>query len=190
MIAYILILLGLYCIIFELCAPGTMLPCAFGMLVLALGLFNLRPVPASYAGVALVVAGLGLVLAEMHMPAHGGLAACGLVSFIGGSLLLMDPARTGLAPTVPVIAAAAGLTTLFVTTIVRAASKARRAPPAGGVYDLVGSRGEVRADLAPVGQVLVGGEWWKAMSDEPLAAGTRVEVLGARGLTLIVMRAV
>lgn len=190
--AYLLTLIGMYGLIFELSAPGGILPGVLGGSSLILGLLGLSTLPVNYAGLALILFSLLLFLADVKMPSHGVLTAGGVISMFAGSMALFNTGQSGLAIGLPVILVMTAGTALLFGTIVRLGLKARKAVPATGIYALVGKVGEVREPLHPplhpVGRVVVNGEWWKATSDESLDAGARVEVLGVRGLTLLVRR--
>jgi len=182
-------LVGVYGLIFELSTPGAILPGVLGGLALIMGLLSLGTLPVNYAGLALMLFSFLLFVADVKMPTHGVLTAGGIISFLLGSLALFNTGSSGLAIAIPVIVGVTAVTALFFSTIVRLGVRARRAPPTTGPYELIGRMGEVRSDLNPLGRVIVNGEWWKAQSDEPIEAGARVEVLGVRGLTLVVRKA-
>ena len=153
-----------------------------------MGLLALGTLPVNYAGLALIGFSFLLFVADVKMPTHGILTAGGIIAFALGSLALFNTGQSGLGIGVPLILGVTAATALFFTNIVRLGVKARKAPATTGTNELIGKVGEVRADLKPTGQVWVNGEWWKATSDEPIDSGTRVEVMGVRGLTLVVRR--
>ena len=188
-VAYLLMLVGVYGLIFELSTPGAILPGVLGGLALIMGLLSLGTLPVNYAGLALMLFSFLLFVADVKMPTHGVLTAGGVVSFLLGSLALFNTGSSGLAIAIPVIVGVTAATALFFGTIVRLGVRARRAPPATGPYELIGRMGEVRSDLNPQGRITVNGEWWKAQSDELIETGARVEVLGVKGLTLVVRKA-
>ncbi len=187
-LAYILMLIGVYGIIFELSTPGAILPGVMGGLAILLALLALGMLPVNYAGLALIAFSLLLFIADVKMPTHGVLTAGGIISFAFGSLALLNLGSSGLAISIPVILIFTAGTALFFGVIVRLGLRARKAPPTTGAWELVGKVGEAATDIRDSGEVRVNGEWWKAVSDEPIAAGSRVEVLGVRGLTLFVRR--
>lgn len=187
--AYLLMLVGVYGLIFELSTPGAIMPGVLGGLALILGLLSLGTLPVNYAGLALMLFSFVLFVADVKMPTHGILTAGGILAFLLGSLALFNTGQTGLGIAIPVIVGVTAVTALFFSTIVRLGVRARRAPPATGGYELIGSMGEVRSDINPQGRIVVNGESWKAQSDEPIETGARVEVLGVRGLTLVVRKA-
>src|SRR5712692_4389499 len=188
-LAYLLMLVGVYGMIFELSTPGAILPGVLGGLALILGLLSLGSLPVNYAGLALMLFSFLLFVADVKMPTHGILTAGGVLSFLLGSLALFNTGSTGLAISVPLIIGVTVVTASFFAVIIRIGLRARKARPVTGVGELVGKVGEVRSDLKPEGRILVNGEWWKASSEEPLEAGTKVEVVDVRGLILLVKRA-
>jgi membrane-bound serine protease (ClpP class) len=188
-VAYLLMLIGVYGLIFELSTPGAILPGVLGGLALILALLSLGALPVNYAGLALIGFSFLLFVADVKMPTHGILTAGGVISFALGSLALFNTGRSGLGISVPLVLAVTGVTALFFGIIVRLGIRARKGKPVTGTGELIGKVGEVRTDLKPEGKVWVNGEWWKARSTERLKAGTRVEVLGVDGLTLLVKRA-
>src|SRR5712691_5215642 len=180
-LAYLLMLVGVYGMIFELSTPGVL-----GGLALILGLLSLGSLPVNYAGLALMLFSFLLFVADVKMPTHGILTAGGVLSFLLGSLALFNTGPSGLAISLPIIIGLTAATAVFFAVIVRIGVRARKARPKTGTYELLGKEGEVRSDLKPIGQVVVNGEWWKARSEEPIEAGTRVEV---KGFIVLVKRA-
>jgi membrane-bound serine protease (ClpP class) len=188
-LSYVLMLVGVYGLIFELSTPGAILPGVLGGLALILGLLSLGTLPVNYAGLALIGFSFVLFIADVKVPTHGILTAGGIISFLLGSLALFNTGQTGLGISLPVIILVTAVTALFFGFIVRVGVRARKALPTTGAYEMIGKIGKVRSPLEPVGQVWVNGEWWTATSNEPLPEGTPIEVLGVDGLTLLVKRA-
>ncbi len=186
--AYLLMLVGVYGMIFELSTPGAILPGVLGGLALLLGLLSLGMLPVNYAGLGLLAFSILLFIADVKMPTHGILTAGGVISFALGSLALFNTSQAGQNVAVPIVAVFTALTALFFSVIVRLGVRARKAVPKTGIYELIGETGQVETDLNPTGRVHIHGEWWKATSDEPIAKGTNVEVLAVNGLTLVVKR--
>ncbi|HLY67168.1 MAG TPA: nodulation protein NfeD [Chloroflexota bacterium] len=188
-VAYLLMLVGVYGVIFELASPGAIMPGVLGGLALILGLLSLGTLPVNYAGLALMLFSFLLFIADVKVPTHGILTAGGVLSFLLGSFALFNAGQSGLSIAIPVILVVTAGSALFFGTVVRLGVRARKAVPTTGTYELVGKVGKVQTDLKPDGRIVVNGEWWKATSDEPLEAGTPVEVLDVKGLTLLVKRA-
>ena len=185
-VAYLLLIVGLLGIVFELLSPGLGGPGVLGAVAFVLGLYGSAQLPVTAAGIILLLLAVGLLAAETQVPSFGALGAAGIAALIAGGLLLYDTDSEVFEVSVPIAAAtgvALGAFTLF------AASKAiaaRREPPHGGPEDLVGAHGTVRVALDPVGQVYVAGALWRARAEQPLSRGERVRVVGVDGLTLTV----
>ena len=178
-IAYMLLLLGVVGIYFELSHPGVILPGVLGGVSLLLSLFALSVLPVNYVGVLLILLGIGFFLLEVKVASYGLLTVAGLVSFILGSLMLVKspfPAmRVGLAVVLPTAVAVAFVVMFLLGRVLRS----HRQRPITGVEGLVGEVGIAATPLDPAGRVLVHGEYWEATSRSSLAAGTEVRVLKA-----------
>ena len=189
-IAYILMMLGMLGLFFELSNPGVILPGVVGGISLILAFFALQSLPINYAGLLLILFGIVLLIAEIKVVSHGVLAVGGIVALALGSLMLFDAPEIGLRVSwwviLPTVGATAGMFLVAVAAGLRALS-ARS--PAGGSA-LVGQTGVARGALSPEGQVLVQGELWRAVArGAPVAEGARVRVVDAKGLTLTVEKA-
>jgi membrane-bound serine protease (ClpP class) len=188
-VAYLLLLIGFYGIIFELWNPGTFVPGVIGGVSLLLALGGLSVLPVSYAGLGLVVLGVALLTAEAFSPGIGVLGIGGFLAFVAGSVLLFDPdAARGVDFGVawPVIAGAALTSALFFMFGLGMAVRARRRPVATGRERKIGSPGVVVRWDGGRGAVRVQGEVWSARAEAPLAPGDRVRVAGLEGLTVTV----
>jgi membrane-bound serine protease (ClpP class) len=184
-IAYILMLIGIYGIIFELVSPGVVLPGVIGAIALIVGLYALNLLPLNAAGVGLVLLGVALMVGEAFAPSFGVLGIGGAVAFGLGSLFMFDEAPGfTLSPGVVIAATAASAALLAVA--LAAAVRAHRRRPASGDAGLVGERGRVLAWSGGSGEVQVHGERWAAHADAPLVPGTAVRVRARDGLKLLV----
>ena len=184
-IAYILMLIGIYGIIFELVSPGVVLPGVIGAIALIVGLYALNLLPLNAAGVGLVLLGVALMVGEAFAPSFGVLGIGGAVAFGLGSLFMFDEAPGfTLSPGVAIAATAASAALLAVA--LAAAVRAHRRRPASGDAGLVGERGRVLAWSGGSGEVQVHGERWAAHADAPLVPGTAVRVRARDGLKLLV----
>jgi membrane-bound serine protease (ClpP class) len=183
-IAYILMLLGIYGLIYEFSNPGMLFPGVVGGICLLLGLFALQVMPISYAGLALMVLGIGLMISEAFIPSFGALGIGGLIAFIIGSVMLIDTDVPGYgipwALIVPV-AVASGLFSFFVVGM---AIKARARPVVTGAEEMIGARGEILDDLDHEGWAHIHGEQWRVRSTVPLKRGSRVRVRARHDLVL------
>ncbi|WP_345891966.1 nodulation protein NfeD [Burkholderia sp. Ap-955] len=199
-VALILLTIGIYGLFFEFANPGFVLPGVVGTICLLVGLFAMQLLPISYAGLGLVLLGLGCLVAEAFLPTFGVLGFGGIVSFTIGALMLIDTDVPGYGIPWPVIASLALGGGLLVAGVSSVALRARRRPVVTGAEAMVGSIGEVLDDglladqpqsaagAAPsaAGWVRVHGERWRVASSVPLAAGCRVRVTGRHGLLLTV----
>ena len=188
-IAFVLMLIGIYGIFFELMNPGSILPGVVGGISLILAFFALQTLPVNYAGVLLIVLSLILFIAEIKVVSHGLLTVGGVVAFVLGGTMLFDSPDPFFRVSWSVIIPAAILTAGFFVFALGKAYKTWRSKPTTGREGLVGEKGVVRKRIDPVGQVGVHGELWNARADEPLEIGEPVVVTSAEGLTLHVRRA-
>jgi membrane-bound serine protease (ClpP class) len=186
--AYLLLLLATYGIIFELSNPGAILPGVVGAIALILALYSLALLPINWAGLALMVLGIGFLLAEVKAPTHGLLGVGGAISFLIGSIMLFE--NVGYRKiSLGLILSMTILTTLFFLFIVAAGIKAQFRAKAVGREAIVGRIAEARSDLNPNGLVFLEGELWRAESTEGfIEKGSKVKVVAMRGLTLQVKK--
>ena len=189
-VAYILMMLGMLGLFFELSNPGVVLPGVIGGISLILTFFALQTLPINYAGLLLLLFGVVLLIAEIKVVSHGVLATGGIVALALGSIMLFDAPeldlRVSWAVIVPTVAATAGVFLFVVAAGVRAlTSRSVVGAPA-----LLGQTGIARERLQPEGQVLVQGELWRAVArGTPVEEGSRVRVVDVNGLTLTVEKA-
>jgi membrane-bound serine protease (ClpP class) len=187
-VAYILMMLGMLGLFFELSNPGVVLPGVIGGISLILAFFAFQSLPINFAGLLLILFAIVLFIAEVKVVSHGVLAIGGMVSMALGSLMLYDTPdasfRVSWAVIIPTVALTGGLFLFAVAVGVRAF--ARR--PLLGVSGLIGQVGTARGALAPAGQVAVQGELWNAVADEPVDDGAPVRVVDVKGLTLKVVK--
>jgi membrane-bound serine protease (ClpP class) len=183
-VAFLLMLLGVYGLLFEFLSPGAVAPGVIGGLSLLLALYALDLLPVNYAGAALVVFGMVLMAIEAHIGSLGLIGIAGAVAFVAGAIMMFPV--TSLSP--PVIATAAAMSVLFFLFGTAALLRARRRRVVTGAEALAGAAGEVVSwhEHRPGGRVRVLGEVWRARSPVPLAPGTTVTVTGREGLTLVV----
>ncbi len=175
-IAYILLLIGVYAIIFELKSPGFGGAGVVGVICLILGLYALSVLPFNWAGLVLIVAGLAFLVAELYAPTHGALGLGGLVAFVIGSLMLVDV--PGMRVSRPLIAGATVGTAGFFLLALGAVARSHRRPVTVGPGALAGRTGVARERLGPDGLVHVDGALWSAVTDEPpIEPGERIVVV-------------
>ena len=185
-IAYILMLLGIYGLFFEFWNPGFVLPGVVGAICLLLALFAFQVLPVSYAGLALILLGIGFMVAEAFVASFGILGIGGVVAFVAGSVLLLDTDVPGFGISPWLIGSVALVSAAFFLTMVSLALRARRRRVVTGSEQLVGASGETIEAFEREGRVRVHSEDWTARSRTPLAAGQKVRVVGREGLTLLV----
>jgi membrane-bound serine protease (ClpP class) len=187
-IAFILLMIGIYGIIFEFWSPGAVAPGVIGGISLLLALTALSVLPVSYGGLALLLLGAGLMLAEGFAPGFGLLGIGGLVAFVLGAIFLFDPDRstTPLQVAWPVIAGAAAASAAMLIGVLGFALKARRRPVRTGAEQMIGAEATIVRWDGARGLVHVHGETWSAVSASALTAGQKVRVTGRDGLLLSV----
>jgi membrane-bound serine protease (ClpP class) len=179
-VAYLLMMLGFYGLLFELQNPGSVLPGIVGGICLLLAFFALSTLPVNTAGVALIVLGIGFLFAEIKVQSHGLLAVGGTVALALGGLMLFRGSMVRVA--VPVVLGVTGMTVAFFLLIIGTGLRARGRPVVMRAGGLAGRRGVVVERLDPEGRVRLGDELWTATCDVPLEAGAAVEVVELNGL--------
>lgn len=184
-IAYILFMVGLLGLYFELANPGAILPGVVGAISLILAFFAFQTLSVNFAGVLLIVLGIILLIIDVWAATHGVLTVGGLVAMFIGSVMLFDYGATGLRVSMQVIVPvilAVGLFFLLGTWLSIQALVRR---PVSGATSLVGAKGEARTNIdANGGRVFMAGAYWNAVSEEPIAAGRRIMVKSVTGMTL------
>ncbi|MCA1979348.1 MAG: nodulation protein NfeD, partial [Thiobacillus sp.] len=183
-IAYLLLLLGIYGLIYEFSNPGMLFPGVVGGICLLLALFALQVMPISYAGLALMILGIVLMISEAFIPSFGALGLGGLVAFVIGSVMLIDTDVPGYGipwTLIVPVAAACALLSFFVAGM---AIRARARPVVTGAEEMIGARGEVIDDFEREGWARIHGEQWRVQSAVPLKRGSRVRVRARHDLLL------
>ena len=187
-IAFILLLIGVYGIIFEFWSPGLTGPGIIGGISLVLALFALSALPLSYAGLALLLLGLALMIAEAVAPGFGILGIGGVIAFIIGAIFLFDPAGADIDLSIytPLIVAAAATSALILIGILGFLARSRRAKVTSGSEQMIGAEAEIVSWSEDNGKVRVHGEIWSARSAGTFDVGRSVKVVARDGLTLVV----
>jgi len=183
-VAYGLMLIGIWGLLLEGYNPGAVLPGVVGSICLLLALFAFQVLSVNYAGLALVVLGIGMIVGEFFFPTYGSLGIGGLIAFVAGSLILFDSDVPGMRVGRGLIGAFATAGGLVIAGIVYLATRSLRRPVVTGTRGMLGASAEVVADFAGSGRVRYGGELWQARSDAPLRAGERARIVRVEGLTL------
>ena len=189
-VAYILMMVGMLGIFFELQNPGAILPGVIGGIALILAFFAFQSLPINWAGVLLILFGGGLLIAEIKVASHGVLTAGGVIAMVLGSFMLYEAPELGFRVSWTVILPTVGATAGLVVWAVSAGVRAMRRRPMTGSESMVGRFAVARSVLGPEGQVQVDGEIWSAVSEGgAIPVGEKVRVTAVEGLTLKVSRA-
>lgn len=175
-IAYILMLLGMYGIIFELSNPGSILPGIVGVIFLILAFFAMQTLPINYAGLMLIIFAIILFLLEIKIASYGLLSIGGVISMLLGSLMLFDSPEPFFKVSLGVILPAVIFTAAFFMFAVGLALKAQKRKPVSGAQAIIGEVGVAVDRLNLEGQIKVHGEFWNALSDSPIKAKEKVKV--------------
>jgi len=183
-IAYILMLLGIYGLIYEFSNPGMLFPGVVGGICLLLGLFALQVMPISYAGLALMLLGIVLMISEAFVPSFGALGLGGIAAFIIGSVMLIDTDLPGYGIPWMLIVPVAVASALFSFFVAGMAIKARARPVVTGAEEMIGAAGDILEDMEHEGWARIHSEQWRVRSSVPLKRGSRVRVRARHGLVL------
>ncbi len=183
-VAYMLLLAGLYGLMFEGYSPGAIVPGVVGAICLLLALYALQVLPVNYAGVGLIVLGVALMTAEIAMPSFGALGIGGVVALIVGSLILFDSDVPGFGVPGQLIAGIGVASALMFMGVMWLAARARQRPVTTGVEELVGHLAVAEDDFEGRGHVRIRGEIWQAESAARVRRGELLRVLAMDGLTL------
>ncbi|MEO0292827.1 MAG: nodulation protein NfeD [candidate division WOR-3 bacterium] len=188
-VAYILFIVGLYGLIFEIRSPGGIFPGLLGALCLILAFYSFQTLPINYAGVALIILGIAMFVMEVLTPTYGPLTIGGIVSMSLGSMMLIKSEANFLQISKPIIFAVVGTTALFLLFALGAVAKVMRKKPTTGKEGLIGGIGKALSDITQEeGKVFIRGEYWNAVAEEKIKKGSLVEVIEVKGLTLKVKK--
>jgi membrane-bound serine protease (ClpP class) len=186
-IAYILMMIGVYGIYFELASPGAVFPGVVGGISLLLGFYALETLSANYAGFLLILLAVVLFFLELKIPSHGALSIGGIVSMVLGSLMLFRrSADPFLRVSWTVLITMVVLSAVFFTAVISLAVRSQIRKPSTGREGMLGETGTAVVDFEGNGKVHVVGELWDARCDRPLRKGDRVTVRAVEGMTLVV----
>jgi membrane-bound serine protease (ClpP class) len=189
-VAYILMMLGMLGLFFELSNPGVILPGVVGGISIILAFFAFQSLPINYAGLLLILFGIVLLIAEIKVTSYGVLAVGGIVSMALGSLMLYDATEIDFRISWAVVLPTVALTAAVFLGVIAFGVRALGRRPSLGAEGLVSAMGVARERLAPEGLVLVQGELWRAVADgAPVEPGEAVRVVAVNGLTLKVKKA-
>lgn len=187
-IVYLLMMAGILGLYMEFSHPGVVFPGVAGGICLLLALAGLQVLPINYAGLALIVLGIGLLIGEAFAPSFGILGVGGIISLTLGSFFLFDTEGSDLIVDRSIIFTAVATLGTFVLAISYLVFRSQKSKPTLGMQGLIGEIGEVRGKLGPTGKIFVHGEYWNAQADGEIDVGEKVKVLGYDGMCLKVSR--
>jgi len=187
-IAYLLMMAGILGLYMEFSHPGVIFPGVAGAICLLLAFASLQLLPINYAGLGLIILGIGLLIGEAFAPSFGVLGVGGIISLALGSFFLFDTEGSDLIVDRSIIVTAVATLGTFVLAVSYLVFRSQKAKPALGMEGLIGEIGEVRGKLMPSGKVFVHGEHWNARADSEIDVGEKVEVVGYEGMSLKVRR--
>ena len=187
-VTYILMMLGLVGLFFELSNPGLVLPGVIGSISLILALYAMQTLPINYAGLLLILFGVILFIAEINVMSYGLLSISGVVSIFFGSTMLIDSDDPALQISRTILYPTLALSVILSLGIVLLATRTRSLKKLGGIEGMIGETGLVKEALNPQGRVLVHGELWEAEADNRINEGERVQVDLVEGLRIKVSK--
>ena len=185
-VAYFLLLLGFYGLVYELANPGVFLPGVAGGISLLLAFYAFQILPVNYSGLALIVLGMILMVSEAFVPSFGSLGIGGVVAFAIGSLILMDD--EGLKISLAVIIATTAVSAIIMILVMGRILTMRKKKVVTGDDALIGTIGEALEDIDGQGRVELMGELWLADSPEIIRKGEKIKITSRNGLKLTVQR--
>ena len=187
-IAYLLMMAGILGLYMEFAHPGVIFPGVAGAICLLLAFASLQLLPINYAGLGLIILGIGLLVGEAFAPSFGVLGVGGLISLTLGSFFLFDTEGSDLIVDRSIIFTAVATLGSFVLVVSYLVFRSQQSKPTLGIAGLIGEIGEVRGKLSPSGKIFVHGEYWNAQADSEIDVGEKVEVVGHEGMNLKVRR--
>lgn len=183
-VAYILMMIGLAGLYFELSHPGAVLPGVVGGISIILAFFAFQTIPVNYAGFLLIALAVVFFVMEMKIASYGLLSVAGITSLLLGSLMLFDENGTGMRLSWQVLVPTLMVVSGFFVVISGLVFKSHLSKPRTGATGLLGEIGVVKEPILQEGKVFVHGELWKAISKDPVGKGTKVRVIKVENLVL------
>ena len=183
-IAYLLLILGFYGLLFEITHPGGMFPGIAGALCLILAAYALQMLPVNYAGLILIIMGLLMFVAEVKVTSYGLLTIGGLISLTLGSIMLIRAPQPFIGVSLSLILPVVIATGVIVVFLISLVVKTHKRRALTGKEGLIGEIGSAMEDLQPQGKVFVHGEIWDAIAETPLKKGDSVQVVNMEGFRL------
>ena len=187
-VAYMLMMLGMIGILFEVYSPGAIFPGVAGGISIILALYAFQTIPISFAGVALILLGIIFFILELKIISHGALGIAGVISVVIGSIMLIDDPSGVLTISWKSIVTVAAALGIFFFGVIAYAVKAQMAKVKTGMEGLIGETGIAKTDIIGKGKVSVHGELWDAKSDGPIKSGEEVIIIGIEKLVIEVKK--
>ena len=188
-VAYLMILVGIYALIFEFTNPGLILPGVVGAICILIAMYAFQLLPVNYAGLALLLLGIAFMVAEVWITSHGALAVGGLAAFVVGSVMLLDTDVPQFEIPYALIGGVTAASATFLFLVLGMLVRSRRRPVVSGREELIGAPGEALEDIAGEGWARVHGERWRVRTRAPLKRGQALRVAAIDGLVLEVTHA-
>ena len=183
-IALILMLVGIYGLFFEFSNPGFVLPGVAGAVCLLLAAYAFHLLPVNFVGLALIIVGIGFIVAEVFVPAYGSLGVGGVIAFVAGALMLIDTGAGGFGIPWPLVAFLTVATAVFLFVVARMALRAHRAPIVSGLTTMIGADGEMLEDSGEIGWANIRGETWRVRTASRLMRGQKIRVIDVENAVL------
>ena len=184
-VAYLLILLGAYGLLFEFMNPGLVMPGVVGVIALLIAAYALHLLPVNYAGLALMLLGIGFMVSEAFFPAYGSLGIGGLIAFVVGSIMLIEEKNLpGFEIPYTLIGGVAAASAGFLIFVLGMLMRSRRRPVVSGREHMIGASGEALEDFEHEGWARVRGESWRVRASGSVRRGERLRVTSMQGLVL------
>jgi membrane-bound serine protease (ClpP class) len=177
-------LVGIYGLFFEFSNPGFVLPGVAGAVCLLLAAYAFHLLPVNFAGLALIIVGIGFIVADVFVPAYGSLGVGGVIAFVAGALMLIDTGAGGFGIPWPLIAFLTVATVAFLFVVARMALRAHRAPIVSGLTTMIGADGEMLEDSGEIGWANIRGETWKVRTARRLMRGQKIRVIDVEDAVL------
>lgn len=177
-VAYMLLMLGMLGIFFEISQPGVILPGVVGTIALLLAFFALQTLPVNYVGVLLILLALVLFVLEIKVMSYGMLTVGGIAAMAIGSLMLIDSSEPYLQISRAVIAASVVTSSGFFLLAAWLVIRTQKRPAVSGMEGMIGEIGQAVTPIHESGKVFVHGEYWQAVADEAINEGSQIEIVG------------
>ncbi len=183
-VAYLMILVGIYALVFEFSNPGLILPGVVGAICILIAMYAFQLLPVNYAGLALLLLGIAFMVAEVWVTTHGALAVGGLVAFVVGSVMLLDTDVPQFEIPYALIGGVTAASAAFLFLVLGMLVRSRRRPVVSGREELIGAPGEALEEIEGEGWARVHGERWRVRTSAPLKRGQGLRVAAIDGLVL------